>query len=156
VSQHTRPVEIRIEPLAPEEEVFADVSREAIALAAALNGVRPFCDEIACALVVPGAIFDQPMTLTGERLGDYILLPDGSLNVVDQTVIERNGCEGCFAERYCIGGLRSTHTRCPLPGSARCHLAREVSKETLLNNIARGNGVAWKEAPAPHAATLSW
>jgi uncharacterized protein len=63
----------------------------------------------------------------------------------------REFCRGCYAKWHCAGDcLNKAYTESGTTeflGSARCHITRELTKDQLLERIARAGGLFWHELP---------
>lgn len=66
-----------------------------------------------------------------------------------QSVENREFCQGCFAKWTCSGDCYHKSLTVngigEFRGSDRCHITRELTKDGILNRIAKAGGVAWHE-----------
>ncbi len=64
-----------------------------------------------------------------------------------QTVEHRDFCSGCFAKWSCGGDCYNksmkVNGRVEFQGSDRCHIIRELTKDQILDRIAKAGGIAW-------------
>lgn len=69
-----------------------------------------------------------------------------------QGVEKRAHCRGCFAKWSCGGDCYHKWVAANGPGefngSARCHVIRELTKDQILEKIAKAGGLFWREPPA--------
>lgn len=80
-------------------------------------------------------------------------------NLRNQAVQHREFCQGCFAKWTCAGDCyHKALTVSPdgsFAGSDRCHITRELTKDQILEKIARSGGLFWHEGPYTSAETAS-
>lgn len=68
-----------------------------------------------------------------------------------QAVQHREYCQGCFAKWTCAGDCYhkslTVNGSLEFAGSDRCHIIRELTKDQILERIARAGGLFWHELP---------
>jgi uncharacterized protein len=86
----------------------------------------------------------------GRPAGDGYLFDQAVLSSLRrQSVQHRDFCSGCFAKWTCAGDCyhKSLAVNGPgeFAGSDRCHIARELTKDSILEQIAASGGLFWHE-----------
>ena len=125
---------------------FCGVTQDSFSLSP--DGNVSGCFEVFSEADEHAGIFFYGAPEDSEEAGGYQFDKKKLSHLRKQAVQNRDFCKGCFAKWTCAGDCYhkslTVNGTTEFAGSDRCHIIRELTKDQILERIARSGGIAWK------------